>query len=89
MSKEYLSKAIGIVGGQVALAAAICSRVPACRVRQGHIWKWLNISRVKVPPAEYTIAIAQAVDFQITPHDLRPDIYPNPEDGLPRIQEAA
>jgi Uncharacterized protein conserved in bacteria, prophage-related len=24
-----------------------------------------------------------ATGFQVTPHDLRPDIYPNPTDGIP------
>lgn len=26
---------------------------------------------------------AAATDFQVTPHDLRPDLYPNPTDGIP------
>ncbi|EMN8321024.1 MULTISPECIES: YdaS family helix-turn-helix protein [Serratia] len=26
---------------------------------------------------------AAATKFQVTPHDLRPDIYPKPTDGLP------
>ena len=89
MSKESLQKAVELVDGQVALANAIVSFVPGCKVRQGHIWKWLNLSKEEVPPAEYVIAIAQAVDWQITPHELRPDIYPHPTDGLPKIQEAA
>jgi DNA-binding transcriptional regulator YdaS (Cro superfamily) len=89
MSKESLLNAIEIVGGQVALANEICARIPDCKVRQGHIWKWLNLSKEPVPPAEYVIAIAQAVDYRITPHELRPDIYPHPLDGMPRIEEAA
>ncbi|WFX56945.1 helix-turn-helix domain-containing protein [Enterobacter roggenkampii] len=26
---------------------------------------------------------AAATEFQVTPHDLRPDLYPNPKDGIP------
>ncbi|QCT20808.1 helix-turn-helix domain-containing protein [Jejubacter calystegiae] len=26
---------------------------------------------------------AAATDHKVTPHDLRPDLYPNPTDGLP------
>ncbi|ORJ47828.1 transcriptional regulator [Kluyvera intermedia] len=26
---------------------------------------------------------AAATEFQVTPHDLRPDLYPNPNDGVP------
>ncbi|MBL2607392.1 Cro/Cl family transcriptional regulator, partial [Klebsiella pneumoniae] len=24
------------------------------------------------------------LDWQVTPHELRPDLYPNPTDGLPK-----
>lgn len=34
-------------------------------------------------PAERVIAIAEAADYAVTPHQLRPDIYPDPLDGLP------
>ncbi|WP_336817824.1 transcriptional regulator [Cedecea sp. MMO-103] len=26
---------------------------------------------------------AAATEYQVTPHDLRPDLYPNPKDGVP------
>lgn len=38
------------------------------------------------------IPVCAATGWQITPHELRPDIYPNPSDGLPgdkRTGEAA
>lgn len=31
---------------------------------------------------------AAATGFKVTPHELRPDLYPNPRDGLP-VQTAA
>lgn len=34
-------------------------------------------------PAEKVIAVSAAVAHSVTPHDLRPDVYPHPEDGLP------
>ncbi|MMZ41479.1 helix-turn-helix protein [compost metagenome] len=32
---------------------------------------------------EVVIKWAAATGFNVTPHDLRPDLYPNPSDGLP------
>ncbi|HIG8794804.1 TPA: transcriptional regulator [Raoultella terrigena] len=29
------------------------------------------------------INASRALDWQVTPHELRPDLYPNPTDGLP------
>lgn len=37
----------------------------------------------RVPPAR-VIAVCEAVDWAVTPHQLRSDIYPNPTDGLPQ-----
>lgn len=84
MCKETLSKAVKKVGGQVALAEAIRSRKPGSRVEQGHVWKWLNICKSPVPPAEYVIPISEATGWELTPHALRPDLYPNPTDALPK-----
>lgn len=36
-----------------------------------------------VVPAEHVLPIAAATGWQVTPHELRPDLYPNPTDGLP------
>ncbi|MCE0845927.1 helix-turn-helix domain-containing protein [Buttiauxella sp. A2-C1_F] len=30
------------------------------------------------------INASRALDWQVTPHELRPDLYPNPTDGLPQ-----
>jgi len=32
---------------------------------------------------ERVIAVAMATGWRVTPHRLRPDLYPHPEDGLP------
>lgn len=59
---------------------------PKCKVTQAYISQWLNPEKVKceVPPPEYVIAIAKAVGYAVTPHELRRDIYPHPDDGMPR-----
>lgn len=50
-------------------------------VTQGMVHQWLrNIRRVS---SEKVIPVARATNWQVTPHELRPDIYPNPSDGLP------
>jgi DNA-binding transcriptional regulator YdaS (Cro superfamily) len=41
--------------------------------------KW---ARDGVPP-ERVLPIAAATDFAVRPHDLRPDLYPHPDDALP------
>lgn len=41
-------------------------------------------------PSEKVISIANTTNWKVTPHELRPDIYPHPQDGLPEhIREAA
>ena len=52
----------------------------------------LGISKMSVSlwkkngiPADRVIPIYNATS--ITPHELRPDLYPNPTDGLPQQQE--
>jgi DNA-binding transcriptional regulator YdaS (Cro superfamily) len=68
-------------GTQAALAAAINRLRPdAPKLGQSAISNWLQRGRV---PADQVLAIAQAVDYRVTPHEIRPDLYPNPEDGLP------
>lgn len=75
MNKDALLKIIEIVGGQVALAKQL-------GVKQGHIYGWLNENINGINP-NYIIPSCAAVNYVVTPHELRPDIYPHPEDGLP------
>lgn len=80
-----------MAGGQVALAVRVRNLLPNSKVTQAFVWKWLNSPSDNTPPSEWVIPICDALDFQITPHELRADIYPNPTDGLPADpnQEAA
>ena len=34
-------------------------------------------------PAERVLKLCKFADYGITPHELRPDLYPHPDDGLP------
>lgn len=90
MSREYLLKAVRLADGQAKLAAEVRRYMSGdCKITQAYISQWLNPDKVKceVPPPEYVIAIAQAVGWRITPHELRPDIYPHPTDGMPKAPE--
>jgi len=89
MSKETLKKAVDLAGGQVHLARGIQARMPGTKIGQVHVWGWLNSVKMEVPPAEAVISICQSVDWKVTPHELRPDVYPNPDDGLPIEQREA
>ena len=75
--KKALLKAVEIAGGQLALA----NRLDA-KVKQAHVWGWINKTRDGVP-AEHVISVAEATGWAVTPHELRPDLYPHPHDGLP------
>lgn len=88
MSKETLLKAVELAGGQVHLARAVRGVLPGSKISQPHVSGWLNEAKIVVPPAEYVLPIAQALNWQITPHELRPDLYPNPTDALPEQRAA-
>lgn len=75
IDKDILRLAVELADGQLPLARKIGHS-------QGDIWKWLNIPGRSVP-ATAIIPICEAVNWQITPHQLAPRIYPNAEDGMP------
>ena len=69
-----LSRAIEKLGGQSALARA-------CKVKQGHVWHWLNKSR-RVP-ADYALTIEAATGGTVTRQELRPDLFGKPATDRP------
>lgn len=89
MSKESLLRAVELAGGQKALGEGIRSRIPGSKIGQVHVWGWLNSCKFEVPPPETVLPIAEFLEYRMTPHDLRPDLYPNPSDALPQQQEPA
>lgn len=82
MSKSAIQKCVDLAGGQTALVEKMkphLSDALAPRLRQGHVWGWLNRDRMSpVPPAEYVTAMSKAVEERVSPYDLRPDIFPAP-----------
>jgi DNA-binding transcriptional regulator YdaS (Cro superfamily) len=42
---------------------------------------WLNFTGII--PADRVIPLSRILGWKITPHELRPDLYPNQNDGLP------
>ena len=55
-------------------------------VSQSLISHWVT-ERKQIAP-EWVLRICELSEWRVTPHEVRPDIYPNPSDGLP-AQEAA
>ena len=48
-------------------------------VAQQTVWQLFSFD---VPPKQ-VIPLCQLMKWEVTPHEIRPDIYPNPTDGLP------
>lgn len=69
-----LTKAIQIAGSASKLGRELgISRMAVC------LWKQKGV------PADRVLAIHSLTG--VTPYELRPDIYPNPSDGLPQQQD--
>jgi hypothetical protein len=83
MSKQSLYLAVEMAGGQVSLARGIRALIPNSKISQVHVWGWLNCVQMEVPPPETVVPICKFLGWRMTPHQLRPDIYPNPSDALP------
>lgn len=67
-----LQRIIEIKKTQAAVAAVVGAR-------QQVVGHWLRDG----VPAKHVLALCTDIAFEVTPHELRPDIYPHPEDGLP------
>lgn len=80
MLKTPLEELIEIAGGQSALAETVTKS--SKYLSQSTISAWLNRFNHRVGP-EYVLPICRSVDWRMTPHRLRPDLYPHPHDGLP------
>ena len=65
-----LRKAIHLAGGITILARKIGLHKTA-------IYHWGEC------PAERVLAVAEATEWKVTPHELRPDLYPNEQDAMP------
>ncbi len=67
-----LLRAIEICGSAAELARR-------CGVSAQGVTNW----RARGVPYDQVLVIASATGWAVTPHELRPDIYPFPTDGLP------
>jgi DNA-binding transcriptional regulator YdaS (Cro superfamily) len=63
---DALKKAIDLLQGQAALAAAL-------GLKQQHVWNWLERGKGKVP-AEHCPAIERVTGGKVRCEDLRPDV---------------
>ncbi|MBB5444621.1 MULTISPECIES: YdaS family helix-turn-helix protein [unclassified Paraburkholderia] len=73
-STPAVGEAIDLLGGDSAVADLL-------GVRPWAISKW----RKRFPPNR-TLWLAEKTGWQKTPHQLCPDFYPNPLDGIPPTQ---
>jgi DNA-binding transcriptional regulator YdaS (Cro superfamily) len=72
---EAIKKAITEAGGLGATAKILgISPQAVCK------WRCVPDGRV--------LALSKAAGYKVTPHDLRPDLYPNASDGLPKANAA-
>ena len=70
--KDALNKVIDLVGLK-ALATALGVSYQA-------VQKYVANGEMV---ADRVLTACEAVNWQVTPHQLRPDLYPHPQDGLP------
>jgi len=70
-----LQQAVAAAGGVTALARTL-------RVAPPSVSQWLSGTRGV--PAGRVVQISEATGWRVTPHELRPDLYPHPDDGLPQ-----
>jgi len=78
---EAFKQIIEISGGQTSLVRLLKSIKPDSKIQQGHINNWIN--RDFAVPPEWVIPCCQVVNWQKTPHQICPELYPHPDDGLP------
>lgn len=77
MTKNALQRAIESVGNARLFAAKL-------QITEQSVGKWKNKYKGVVPSGR-VLEVFQATG--VTPHELRPDLYPNPTDGLPAEQQ--
>ena len=62
-----------LVGGRKELAKRL-------GLSENGLNRWRENGQVS---AEYALPVSEATGYQVTPHQLRPDLYPNATDALP------
>lgn len=70
-----LELAIKLIGGP-----AIVAELRGMKTQWG-VRKWLKDGL----PAEHALWLAERTGWRVTPHQLAPELYPYPDDGLPQL----
>lgn len=68
-----LQTAISLAGGPVKMAVDLGLHKTA-------VYKWGNQC-----PSDRVLSVSELTGWRVTPHELRPDLYPNAIDGIPLI----
>jgi DNA-binding transcriptional regulator YdaS (Cro superfamily) len=71
-----ISEVAKYAGGVVALSKAL-------GLSRGAVSQWQAV------PADRVLAVCSLAGWRVTPHQIRPDLYPNPGDALPAEQADA
>ncbi|MBZ0105420.1 MAG: helix-turn-helix domain-containing protein [Sulfuricella denitrificans] len=71
-----INEIANLAGGVVALSTSL-------GLSRGAVSQW------KIVPVDKVIRVCELTGWQVTPHQLRPDIYPNATDGLPADNQVA
>jgi len=72
--KEATTRAIALGGGPSAVAREFQIRRPWA------VSKWVKAGKV---PADRVPDLVRLIDYKVTPHELLPEVYQYPDDGLP------
>jgi DNA-binding transcriptional regulator YdaS (Cro superfamily) len=78
---EELRRAVSAAGSMAKLAERINVELPdGEKIGPSAIGNWF--ARGKVPP-EHVLNVCRATEWNVIPHRIAPEIYPNEDDGLP------
>lgn len=73
--ENYTEKAIRTIGVPSAVSRLFGFNSPQS------VFNWIKNNKV---PAERVIQLCELGGWAVSPHQLRPDLYPNKTDGLPK-----
>lgn len=73
--ENYTEKAIRTIGVLSAVSRMFGFNSPQS------VFNWIKNNKV---PAERVIQLCELGGWVVSPHQLRPDLYPNKTDGLPK-----
>lgn len=63
--------------------SVIATRMTEYVGREYSLYRVSNWRNRGIPDLEI-IPFCRAIEWKVTPHELRPDLYPHPDDGLPQ-----